>query len=278
MTIVNEKAYAKLNLCLTVGERLENGYHLVESLMQSISLHDPVRLEKSDKISVSCGDSRLPEDSRNLAYKAAALFFEKSGVRGGVNISLTKCIPICAGLGGGSADGAAVLRGLNRLYGTPFKYSELEAMAASLGADVPFCIRGGTVFVTGVGDSIEVLPHLPLYYVLIFDKTSLSTPKMYAALDAGIKSPSDAAECRRAHLAGDTQGVINKIGNSFLNVAMEACPRIESNINALLGQGALCANISGKGPTVFGVFTDKEKALQCAATVRGTFAQSVKMY
>lgn len=277
MTIVTEKAYAKLNLCLTVGGVLPNGYHTVESLMQSISLHDTVRLEKNDKISLSCGESRLPNDNRNLAYKAAALFFEKSGVKGGVSISLTKRIPVCAGLGGGSADAAAVLRGLNRLYGKPYSVSELAELSKPMGADVPFCVEGCTVFVTGVGDIIEPMPHTTLYYVLIFDKTPLSTPKMYAALDAGVKSPSDASACRKAVLEGDREKAARLAANSFFTVASDACPQIKANADILLQNGAIAATVTGKGPTVFGVFTEKEAALSCASAVRGTYAESVRL-
>ena len=276
MINLTEKAYAKLNLCLQVGEVLANGYHAVESVMQSISLFDTVILKRGGSISLSVGSSRIPTDSRNLAYKAAELFFKESGIAGGVDMELIKSIPVCAGLGGGSADAAAVLRGLNRLYGTPFSLDRLTQLGAELGADVPFCIRGGSAFATGVGDILEPLPHIKLYYVLIFDRTLLSTPKMYAALDKGQKSPCYADACRKAVLGGDREGAAALAANSFLFVAKEACSAIDKNINALLENGAVSATITGKGPTVFGVFTDEEAAKRCAKQVRGRFCYSLK--
>lgn len=276
MNAVTEKAYAKLNLSLTVGGVLPNGYHSIESVMQSISLHDVLRIEKSDGISLVCNKPFIPTDERNLAYKAAQLFFRQSGIRGGAAISITKRIPVCAGLGGGSTDGAATLRGLNRLYGAPFSMAELTAMSASLGADVPFCVKGGTVYATGVGDVLEGLPHLPMYYLLIYDKTPLSTPKMYKALDEGRASPSDSAAVRWAVIEGDSQGAARLAANSFLAVATEACPVIEANISALLEMGAVTATVTGKGPTVFGAFGSKEAALLASRKIKGTFAESVR--
>lgn len=270
-----EKAYAKLNLSLEVGGVLENGYHLIKSVMQSISLHDTVTLKRSRGISLNVGSNRVPSDSRNIAYKAAELFFKESGIDGGAEIELKKSIPVCAGLGGGSSDGAAVLRGLNRLYGTPFSAERLTALGASLGADVPFCIKGGTAFATGIGEVLEPLPKPRLFFVLLFDRTPLSTPKMYAALDRGSKSPADAEACRKALLAGDTEGICASVSNSFLTLAKAECEAIERNINALLQNGARHTSITGKGPTVFGVFAEEEEAKTCAEKVRGTFCFSV---
>jgi len=276
MKAVTEKAYAKLNLSLTVGGTLPNGYHALESVMQSISLHDALRIEKSDGIRLVCDKPFIPTDERNLAYKAAELFFRESDIKGGAAISITKRIPVCAGLGGGSTDAAATLRGLNRLYGTPFSMAELTAMSASLGADVPFCIRGGTVYATGVGDVLEPLPHLPMFYLLIYDKTPLSTPKMYKALDEGKACFSDSAAVRRAVMDGDGREAARLAANSFLTVATEACPIIEANITALLETGAITATVTGKGPTVFGVFESKAAALLASKKIKGTFAESVR--
>ncbi len=276
MIKITEKAFAKLNLCLEVGETLENGYHAVQSVMQSVSLCDTVVLKRAEKgISLKAGHSRIPTDSRNLAYKAAELFFKEWGKTGGVEIELQKSIPVCAGLGGGSADAAAVLRGLNRLYGRPFSLGALAGLSAVLGADVPFCIRGGSAFAKGIGDRLEQLPDLKLYYVLIFDRTPLSTPKMYAALDKGQKSPADAKACRKAFLDGDVEAAAALTANSFLGVAKEACPAVERNLKALREKGAVYVGLTGKGPTVYGVFTEEAAARKCAKAVRGRFCQTV---
>lgn len=277
MTSLTERAYAKLNLCLTVGGVLPNGYHALESVMQSISLYDTVKIKKAESIVLSSDAKFLPTDSRNLAYKAAELFFKESGINGGAVIELTKRIPVCAGLGGGSSDGAATLRGLNRLYGTPFTVDELAKLSAPLGADVPFCVKGGTVFATGVGDVLEVLPHAPLYYVLLFDKTPLSTPKMYALLDGGGASFSDSRACREAILEADMEKAAHLAANSFYAVAKDVCPAVETNAALLIQNGALAATVTGKGPTVFGVFTNEKTAASAAKATGGILCKSVSL-
>jgi len=279
MISVTERAYAKLNLCLTVGGRLENGYHLIESVMQSISLCDTVGITKSNTLSLGCGNRGLPTDSGNLAHRAATLFFAESGIKGGAHIDIEKRIPVCAGLGGGSANAAAVLRGLNKLYGTPFDTAALCRLGAALGADVPFCITGGTAFATGVGEKLLPLPHTPLYYVLMFDQTPLSTPQMYAALDAGVKAPANAAACRDAVLGGNSVGAAQCAANSFYAVALEKCPQIGVNRGKLMQNGAIAATVTGKGPTVFGVFCDQNAAQRCANAINGAFfCQSVPAF
>ncbi len=275
MTVLTERAYAKLNLCLTVGDVLPNGYHSLESVMQSISLYDTVKIEKAENVSLNCEKSRLPTDEKNLAFRAAELFFRQSGIKGGACIELTKHIPVCAGLGGGSSDAAATLRALNRLYGNPFTVDELAKLSAPLGADVPFCVKGGTVFATGVGDVLEVLPHASFYYVLLFDKTPLSTPKMYALLDGGGASPSDSRACREAILAGDTEKAAHLAANSFYDVAKGVCSAVEANALLLLKHKALAATVTGKGPTVFGVFICEKDAVDAANATGGILCQSV---
>lgn len=276
MSIVKEYAAAKLNLCLTVGDILPNGYHALESVMQTVSLCDTISVSKADEISLACSAPYIPTDSRNLAHKAATLFFKESGISGGAHIHIAKRIPVCAGMGGGSTDAAATLRALNKLYGKPFTLKQLCAMSSQLGADVPFCVRGGTAYVTGVGDKIQPLPHLPLHYVLIFDKTPLSTPKMYAKLDAGVKAPSNAAACMSAVAAGDKQSAAALAANSFLAVATEACPAVAENISTLLAHGAAAATITGKGPTAVGVFTSRSAAVRCVKSIKkATICKSV---
>ncbi len=275
MNEIAEKAYAKVNLCLKVGERAENGYHFLKSVMQSVSLCDTVTVEKASDISLLCDAPDLPFEEENLAFKAANAFFKACGVCVGARIKLSKRIPVCAGLGGGSADAAAVLRALNALYGEPLGRNELFSAAASLGADVPFCVLGGTAIAEGFGERLSPLPQTKLYYVLLTDKTQLSTPLMYKAFDeGGHASPVDADGCIAAIRAGDAAGAARLAGNSFYALAAEKCPAVAANAARLAGCGADGVCITGKGPTVFGAFEKREKALACAEKLGGVFCES----
>lgn len=275
MKEVTEKAYAKVNLCLEVVRRAENGCHFIKSVMQSVNLCDVVTVEKASSISLLCDAPDLPRGEGNLAFKAAAAFFNACGASGGARIRLYKRIPVCAGLGGGSADAAAVLRALNALYGKPLGKEELLAAAASLGADVPFCVFGGTAIAEGFGEKLSPLPQAKLYYVLITDKTRLSTPLMYAALDErGRASPVDADGCIAAVRAGEAGAAARLAGNSFYRLAAEKCPAVAANAARLAECGADGVCITGKGPTVFGAFEQREKALSCAERLCGVFCQS----
>lgn len=278
MNITTEKAYAKLNLCLNVGSRAPNGYHYVQSVMQAVSLCDTLTIEKANGISLQCNDSDLPGGCDNLAYRAAESFFRASGISGGAHISLEKRIPVCAGLGGGSADAAAVLRALNRLYGSPLSRAELLSAAATLGADVPFCVCGGTAYADGFGERIAPLPDIRLYYVLVPSDVKLSTPQMYAELDRAVPPYIDTKRLVAAISEGDVSAAAACAGNSFLPTAKRKCPKVGENIRLLLRHGAASACITGKGPTAFGAFADRQAALSCAEALPDTiFCESVPL-
>ena len=163
MQEITEYAYAKLNLSLDVVSRLQSGYHELCMIMQSVSLCDDVKLSMRayDKISIKTDLYFLPNNERNIAFKAAQTFFDKTGLRHGVDIDIKKRIPVCAGMGGGSADGAAVLRALNKMNGLPLSANELEELGASVGSDIPFCICGGTALAKGRGEKLTELPAIP---------------------------------------------------------------------------------------------------------------------
>lgn len=273
--MIIENAYAKLNLALAVGDRAANGYHYVDSLMQTVSLFDTVTVEKGEGICLSCSDKSLPVDGRNLAYKAAEAFFAHTGVRGGAVIKIEKRIPQGAGLGGGSADGGAVLRALDRLYGTHLDRRELCALAAPLGADVPFCTVGGTARATGFGQVLEEIEHKELCFVLLFGRAELSTPRMYAALDGGAKVYSSTGRLFRDWTADPAAALRAWGGNSFLPLAAAEDATVEEHIQGLYGMGADYAAISGKGPTVFGLFGDDTAARRAAERIGGLFCKSV---
>ncbi|MDE6727293.1 MAG: 4-(cytidine 5'-diphospho)-2-C-methyl-D-erythritol kinase, partial [Oscillospiraceae bacterium] len=177
-------AHAKINLFLDITGKLANGYHLLETVMQSVDLSDIVSVEQSDGITVSCSDPEIPENDGNICYKAAELFFELLGHRGGADIYIDKRIPHGAGLGGGSADAAAVLRGLNKLYGKPFDDETLLALAARVGADVPFCLVGGTKLCSGIGEVMtDTEPYPQRHFLIVKPDFECDTKAAYADYD-----------------------------------------------------------------------------------------------
>lgn len=268
-------AYAKLNLMLSVGDKRADGFHNVESIMQSISLCDTLSLEKTADISLTCSQPHIPTGEKNLAYRAAAAFFKETGIKGGVKIDIEKRIPVGAGLGGGSANAAAVLKGLNALYGTALTEEELCALGSPLGSDVPFCIKGGTCHATGRGELLRVLPTARLYFVLLYGKRFLSTPYMYGRLDAMEASPIDHGGSLSLWEKGQAISSLRAGGNSFYPITVAEDESVAANIASLKAHGALYSSISGKGPTVFGVFDNEDSARATAKILGGTFCQSV---
>lgn len=259
------KAYAKINLTLDICGKRADGYHLLDSVMQSISLYDLITLEKSDKISVTSSISSLSGEE-NIAYKAAKQFFDAVKINSGAEIFIKKNIPYPAGLGGGSADAAAVICGLNKLYNTSLSNDELCEIGLKVGADVPFCIVGGTARVEGIGEIITPLKPIPkMYFLLAKNGEKASTKEMYYMLDnAKITPEYKTAFAVDAICNSDINGIFQNISNSFASV----CGLY--NIDELLkGTSPLCVSLSGSGPTVFAVYSDKQstdnakKLLEC---------------
>ena len=260
-----DHAFAKLNLCLDVSEKLPDGYHAVRGIMQSVDFCDEVSLTPGEgPWQVQSDLSYLPTGETNLAARAALLFRKETGLgpEGGL-ISLRKRIPVCGGFGGGSSDAAAVLRIMNRLSGNPLSSAELEAFSLPLGADVPFCIRGGTALAEGKGEKLTPLPDFGgRALVLCRPEFSCSTPLLFQALDKRkIRIRPDVSGMRRAVEAGDTAGVARRLFNVF----EEGLPRKQrdrvSEIRALLlDAGALGATMTGSGSGVFGIFPDAQAA------------------
>ncbi|MEI3122577.1 MAG: 4-(cytidine 5'-diphospho)-2-C-methyl-D-erythritol kinase [Oscillospiraceae bacterium] len=220
-SIVTEQAPAKINLALLVGEKHPDGYHDVTSVMQSVSLCDTVTARRtSGGITLTCSDPTLACDETNLAYRAAALFFEETGVEGGAALTLEKVIPMQAGLGGGSSDAAAVLRALRRLYAPDMPLEELERMAIRLGSDVPYCVRGATTLVEGRGEHLTQLTALPACWcVLCKPDIACPTGAMYGEIDRrGAHLTLDVQEMVRALERGDLAAVCALVGNVFEQV------------------------------------------------------------
>lgn len=258
---MTELAYAKLNLTLEVGEKREDDYHDLRSIMTSASLHDTLTVEKAADITMTCDRADLPTNGRNLAVKAAQAFFAATGIEGGCHITLAKHIPSEAGLGGGSSDAAAVLRALRRLYMPEMSAEELERIGAQVGSDVPYCVRGGTVLCEGRGEKMTTLPAMPeCRYVIVKPDEAFPTGRMYGQID--IQNPT------RSHTTDDvmaalTQGDLLAVAAQLTNTFEQVLP-LDSDVfvirDTLLKNGALNAMMSGSGSAVFGIFDDATKA------------------
>ena len=261
---VSVLAPAKLNLSLDVVGTLPGGYHALDMVMQAVSLYEQVTLRRSADLVVRLPGSRVPPGPKNAADKAALTFFHYTGLLAGVDITIHKTVPVRAGMGGGSADAAAVLVGLNALYGARLSMTELCALGASVGADVPFALMGGTCRVQGLGDLIKALPPCPdCWFTVIMPGYGISTPAAFAAYDQ-IGSPThpDCAAQEAAIRAEDLSGLCAAAGN-----ALEVCAGGADTAalkQALLDQGAKAALMTGSGAAVFGIFEAEEPARRAA--------------
>lgn len=270
MNSIGLQAMAKINLTLDVLGPRPDGYHNIRSIMQSISLADQVYLRKARqgitldvRPAYSVMHNLLPQPDRNLAWRAAAAFFHYVGSSPGIEIQLEKNIPIAAGLAGGSADAAAVLHGLNRLFDAGVSLSELQKLGATLGADIPFCLMGGTVLAEGIGDRLQPLavtwPDWSL--VLVKPSAPLSTKRMYAGLTKedfgdGFSAPvlESLQQGREAHP--------EQFGNTMERAAVNLVPEIRHWMEKLTKAGAVRVMLTGSGPTVFGIFDDQAQAVR----------------
>lgn len=266
------KALAKINLGLDVLGRRENGYHDVRMVMQTIYLYDDVFMEKTKEegIHLETNLFYLPVNENNIAYKAAKLLMDEFQIEGGVSIRLNKFIPVSAGMAGGSSNAAAVLFGMNRMYQLGLSQQELMKRGVKLGADVPYCIMRGTVLAEGIGEELTPLPALPKCYVLIAKPpVSVSTKTVYEKLDALdiVKHPNI-----DGILEGLEEQNLEKIAANMGNVLEEVTvgdyPVIEKIKKVMKDAGALNAMMSGSGPTVFGIFTDRKAAKQAYGEIR----------
>ncbi len=265
------KALAKINLTLDVLYKRPDGYHEVAMIMQAIDLADKmVFLEQPEGITLAVNISGLACDHTNLAYRAAALLKERYGVRQGVRIELEKNIPLAAGLAGGSADAAGVLAGLNRLWRLGLKESELEALGAALGSDVPFCLRGGTALATGRGEALTSLPDMPeCYVVLAKPPFAVSTAWVYQNYRAErVRAKPDTAGTLACLKSQDLNGIAHRLSNVLESVTIPSHPEIGQLKEYMIQYGAIASLMSGSGPTVFGLAGDYRQAGQIAEKLR----------
>lgn len=257
------KAYAKINLGLDVIRRLPNGYHEVKMIMQSIGLCDELTLEKTPEgITLTTDHPELSCGEDNLICKAARLMFDTWRIPGGVHIHLQKVIPIAAGMAGGSADAAAAMKGISRLFDLEVPLSRLMELGVSVGADVPYCILGGTALAEGIGEKLTSLTPAPDFYILIAKPDiSVSTKYVYEHLDiASIKRHPDIDGMVRAIESGSLQGILDRIGNVLETVTVSAYPVIGTLKRRMRELGAISSLMSGSGPTVFGIFLSEQAA------------------
>ena len=274
-----ENAYAKLNLALDILGRRPDGYHDMRMVMQSIDLADRVSVapQAEPGVSVNTDLPYLPRGEGNIAAKAAARFFEETGLPfPGLAIDIQKQIPVCAGMAGGSSDGAAVLRVLRRVYAPDLPWERLEESAAAVGSDVPFCVRGGTALAEGRGEVLTDLPPLPdCRFVLCKPDFDLPTGPMFARLrfDGDLPHP-DVDGMAAALERGDLAGTATRVGNLFEAVLEPAERReIDGIKELLLRHGALAAAMSGSGPAVFGIFALNAETAGAEEELKRRYAQ-----
>ena len=276
MQAVTINAPAKLNLALDITGVTENGYHLMEMVMQTVTLYDRVTLRRQETggIALSCDVPGLPCGRENIAWKAAERFFDACGIaRRDISIHLEKRIPQQAGMAGGSADGAGVLAGLDLLYGTGLSTEELCRIGVQVGADVPFCLCGGTAAVRGIGEQITPLPPLPdCLFVIAKPKGGISTQRAVAEYDrAGLGPVFRLDEMAKAISDGDLAGVCARMYNALERVC--GLRDVEVIKATLLSMGAKGALMTGSGSAVFGIFTDRGRAYACERRLKERFPE-----
>lgn len=276
MITAQRPAYAKVNLTLDVLAKRSDGYHDLESIFQAVSLHDDIVLEigTGEPWKVTCNVPSVPCDQRNLVWKAAAVFCEETGYDpNGLTIHVRKRIPSEAGLGGGSADAAAVLLLLNEQLPQALPMTHLLSLGAKVGSDVPFCILGGTAYAEGRGERLRPIPAKgAIHYVLVKPSLAFSTPKLFGKIDScEILSRPDQISAENAIVAGDIPAVAKLLCNVFELAVLEEYPEIAEIKDLLLSNGALGAQMTGSGSVVFGIFSTEDSAQKCADTISSLY-------
>lgn len=265
------KAPAKINLGLDIIGSREDGYHLVKMVMQTVTLYDELTFWKTTKpgVELICSRKDLPVDQHNLVVQAAKLIQSQHKTVGGIGISLEKNIPIAAGLAGGSADAAATLIGINELYNLKLSIGQLEELGLELGADVPYCISGGTMLSEGIGEKLTPIGPMPqCYIVMVKPLISISTQEAYRQYDKldQVKHP-DISELVKSINQKKWLDIKNNMGNVLEMVSVHQYPVIEQLKKMMIQAGAYTAMMSGSGPTVFGLFMNVSAANRCVSII-----------
>ena len=276
--ILTESAFAKLNLTLDVLDRRADGYHDLRSIMQTVSVRDDITLEldTQEPWRLECDRECIPTDETNLAWRAAELYLnELHKTVDGLSIHITKRIPAEAGMAGGSADAAAVLRALNRAFDAPLSLPALAELGARLGSDVPFCVLGGTALAEGRGERITQLPPAPqMTYVICKPELSLATPELYAQLDEiPIGERPNTTAMRAALQKGDLEQIGKQLCNVFEQITIPAYPELNYIKSILMTYGAYGALMTGSGSAVFGIFDAFETAAVACMMLKENYSQ-----
>ena len=276
MDKIELKAYGKINIGLDVIRKREDGYHDLDMIMQTVGVYDDVIISREDgtqtyEVEVSTDADILPNDKGNLAFMAAKVLMEAYDIKSKVKIHINKRIPIAGGMAGGSADCAAVLRGVNQLFQLGLTDEQLQEYGVKLGADVPYCIVGGTKRAQGIGEILTDLPTPPKCYVIIAKPDAfVSTKFVYSHIrPAQIENHPDIDGIIESIKAGDLYGMCEKIANVMEDVTIPEYPIIQKVKDILKSNGAVNALMSGSGPTVFGIYDDEEKAKQSMDALSG---------
>lgn len=268
------EAMAKVNLGLDVLRRREDGYHEVRMIMQTVDLCDDLLFERTKQqgIVIETSQDGVPTDERNLVYKAADLLMNKYGVTGGLRVKLKKRIPMAAGMAGGSTDAAAAFVAVNELFELGLDRQELMELAVKVGADVPYCIMGGTALAEGIGEKLKALPDAPECTLLIAKPDiDVSTKFVYENLHADtLKEHPDIDGMLNAIYEQNLEGVAERLGNVLENVTVLEYPVIQELKDWMRAHGAENALMSGSGPTVFGIYREKSEALIACEALRKT--------
>lgn len=258
------KAHSKINLTLDITGKKENGYHLLKTIMQSLELCDVVDIELADEITVSTSLNYLPSDKTNIAYSAAEAFFNHFGIKSGAKIYIEKNIPVSAGMAGGSTDGAAVIKALNELTGVNAPVEILAQIGEKVGADVPFCIMGGTVLCEGIGEILTPLkpvkkcpvliakPDFPISTIEVFKKVRISEMKHHPDTEGAIKAIEK----------GNLYDLSKRMYNVLEEITATDKPIIKEIETVMLDNKAMCSLMTGSGPTVFGLYEKEEDAVK----------------
>lgn len=276
MEAVTLQAYAKINLGLDVLRKRPDGYHEVKMIMQSISLADTLELKKIPEgtIRLINGAERdnpeVPMDKTNLIYRAIDLIKQKYAISEGIEATLTKRIPVAAGMAGGSTDAAAALKGMNQLFALGLAEQELCELGVTLGADIPYCIMGGTALSEGIGERLTPLPPMPECWILIAKPPiCVSTGFVYGNLKANeLTVHPDIDGMTEAIKHNDLHGITSRLGNVLETVTIPAHPEIAVIKDRMLDYGAMQALMSGSGPTVFGIFVEEEQAAEAGTAIQ----------
>lgn len=260
--MIEIKANAKLNLYLDITGKLDNGYHTLEMIMQSINLHDTLRIYEDVGFEVIC--EGIPME-KNIAYQAGMAFYEETGIMKTARIEIEKNIPSQAGMGGGSADAAATLFGLNKLYGFPLQMPKLKELAIKLGADVPFSLTGGCMTAHGIGEDLtSIRNNMNCFYLIAKPEAGCSTPKAYSLYDyCPINPPNDSFNrTKKAVIDGNIHDFCLNTFNALEQSAIKLCPQISSLLDSISSsEGCSGSLMTGSGSACVGIFTDISSAL-----------------